>query len=58
MSTIVVVQKNGVACIGADTMSCLGTLRQKAHHIVNRSKITKIDQTYIGLTAPPPAWWC
>jgi ATP-dependent HslUV protease subunit HslV len=50
MSTIVVAQKNGVACIGADTMSCLGSLRQKAHHIVNKSKITKLGDTYIGLT--------
>lgn len=50
MSTIVVAQKNGVACIGADTMSCLGSLRQKAHHLVNKTKIAKIDETYIGLT--------
>ncbi len=50
MSTIVVAQKNGVACIGADTMSCLGSLRQKAHHIVNKTKITKIADSYIGLT--------
>lgn len=50
MSTIVVAQKNGVACIGADTTSSLGSLRQKAHHIVNKTKITKIDDTYIGLT--------
>ncbi len=50
MSTIVVAQKNGVACIGADTLSCLGSLRQKAHHIVNKTKITKINDTLIGLT--------
>lgn len=50
MSTIVVAQKNGVACIGADTMSSLGSVRQKAHHIVNKTKITKIGDTYIGLT--------
>lgn len=50
MSTIVVAQKNGVACIGADTMSCLGSLRQKSHHIVNKTKITKIEDSYIGLT--------
>lgn len=50
MSTIVVAQKNGVACIGADTMSCLGSLRQKANHVVNKSKITRIGDTYIGLT--------
>lgn len=50
MSTIVVAQKNGVACIGADTMSSLGSLRQKAHHIVNNTKITKQGDSYIGLT--------
>jgi ATP-dependent HslUV protease subunit HslV len=50
MSTIVVAQKNGVACIGADTMSCLGSLRQKAHHIVNKSKIIRLGDTYVGLT--------
>lgn len=50
MSTIVVVQKKGVACIGADTLSCLGSLRQKAQHVVNKTKITKIGDTFIGLT--------
>ncbi|MCB1225460.1 MAG: hypothetical protein KDK99_06585 [Verrucomicrobiales bacterium] len=50
MSTIVVVRKNGVACIGADTMSSLGSLRQRAHHVANCGKIAEIDGTYIGLT--------
>lgn len=50
MSTIVVAQKKGVACIGADTLSCLGSLRQKAHHVVNKTKITKVGDTFIGLT--------
>lgn len=50
MSTIVVAQKNGVACIGADTMSCLGSLRQRAHHVVNKTKVTKVGDTFIGLT--------
>lgn len=50
MSTIVVAQKNGVTCIGADTMSSLGSLRQKAHHVVNHTKITKQGDSYIGLT--------
>lgn len=50
MSTIVVAQKNGVACIGADTLSCLGSLRQKAHHVVNKTKITKVGDTLVGLT--------
>ena len=50
MSTIVVAQKNGYACIGADTLSSLGSLRQKASHVVNSSKITQIGDTVIGLT--------
>ena len=50
MSTIVVAQKDGVACIAADTMSCLGTLRQQAHHVANHSKIVKINDSYVGLT--------
>ena len=50
MSTIVVAQKNGMACIGADTLSCLGSLRQKAQHVVNKTKIARIGDTYIGLT--------
>lgn len=50
MSTIVVAQKNGVACIGADTLSSLGSLRQRAHHVVNKTKITKIGDTFVGLT--------
>jgi ATP-dependent HslUV protease, peptidase subunit HslV len=50
MSTIVVAQKNGKVCIGADTMSSLGSIRQRAHHVANHSKITKIGDTYVGLT--------
>jgi hypothetical protein len=50
MSTIIVAQKNGVACIGADTLSSLGSLRQKAQHVVNKTKVAKIGQSYIGLT--------
>jgi ATP-dependent protease HslVU (ClpYQ) peptidase subunit len=50
MSTIIVAQKNGLACIGADTLSSLGSLRQKAQHVVNKTKVAKIGETYIGLT--------
>jgi ATP-dependent HslUV protease, peptidase subunit HslV len=50
MSTIVVAQKNGKVCIGADTLSSLGSLRQRAHHVVNKTKITRVGDTLIGLT--------
>jgi ATP-dependent protease HslVU (ClpYQ) peptidase subunit len=50
MSTLVVAQKNGAVCIGADTLSCLGSLRQRADHVVNKTKIARIGDTWIGLT--------
>jgi ATP-dependent HslUV protease, peptidase subunit HslV len=50
MSTIVVAQKNGRVCIGADTLSSLGSLKQQAHHVVNKTKIAKVGDTFIGLT--------
>lgn len=50
MSTIVVAQKNGRVCLGADTMSSLGSLRQRSHHVANHSKVAKVGDTYIGLT--------
>jgi ATP-dependent HslUV protease subunit HslV len=50
MSTIVVAQKNGSICIGADTMSSLGPVRQRSHHVTNNTKITRVGDTYIGLT--------
>ncbi len=50
MSTIVVAQKNGMVCLGADTMSSLGSLRQRSHHVANHSKITMVGDTCIGLT--------
>lgn len=31
-------------------MSSLGSLRQRAHHVGNCSKVTKVGDTYIGLT--------
>jgi ATP-dependent HslUV protease, peptidase subunit HslV len=50
MSTIVVAQKNGRVCLGADTMSSLGSLRQRAQHVVNKTKVAKIGDSLIGLT--------
>ncbi len=50
MSTIVVAQKNGMVCLGADTMSSLGSLRQRSHHVANHSKITMVGDTCVGLT--------
>lgn len=48
MSTIVAVQKNGVAVIGADTLTKFGGTKENAGYIVNPSKIVKIGQSYIA----------
>jgi ATP-dependent protease HslVU (ClpYQ) peptidase subunit len=31
-------------------MSSLGSLRQRSHHVANHSKVTRVGDTYIGLT--------
>lgn len=48
MSTVVVVKKNGVAAIGADTMTKLGRSKQSAEYLKNSSKILKIGDSYIA----------
>ena len=53
MSTVVVVKKNGRACIGADTLTKRGYEKASAEYIANYSKILKFGNTYfatVGLT--------
>ncbi len=50
MSTIVVVRKNGIAAIGADTLTKVGYTRQSAKYVTNSSKIIQVGQTYIAIT--------
>jgi len=50
MSTIVVVRKNGIAAIGADTLTKIGYTRQSAKYVTNSSKIIQVGQTYIAIT--------
>ncbi len=50
MTTIVVVKKNGKACIGADTLTGWGSLKQKDAYVTNNSKILCIAENYFGLT--------
>lgn len=49
MSTIVIVKKAGKAVIAADTMSTFGSTQVLYRYTVNRTKIVKCDETYIGL---------
>lgn len=48
MSTIVVVRKDGIAVIGADTNGKNGYVKQRADYIKNHSKILKVNENYIA----------
>ena len=49
MSTIVVVRKNGIACIAADTLTTFGDTRQPAILDVAHDKVFFARQTHIGI---------
>jgi ATP-dependent HslUV protease subunit HslV len=50
MTTIVVVRKNGRACIAADTLSSWGSTLQSSAYLAGNSKIVKVGDTYIGIS--------
>lgn len=50
MSTIVVVKKNGLATIAADTLTTFGNTKESAEYIVNSEKIFKHNENYLGVT--------
>lgn len=50
MSTVVVVRKNGRACIAADSLTSWGSTKMNAAHLANNSKIVQVGDTYIGIT--------
>ncbi len=56
MSTIVVAKKNGIAAIGADTLTKHGYTKQHASFIANHSKIIKIGQSYMAITGDASLW--
>lgn len=49
MSTIVVVRKNGIACIAADTLTTFGGTRQPALLDAAHDKIFSTGQTHFGI---------
>ena len=50
MTTIVVVQKDGIAAIGADTMTKLGGTFESARYIENHSKLNQWGDNYFAHT--------
>ena len=49
MSTIVAVKKGNLACIAADSLTCLGSTKESAKYIADPSKIVKVGGSYIAI---------
>lgn len=49
MTTLVMVEKGGAACMAADTLICEGRRKQPARYVTRPEKIIEVDGTYIGL---------
>ena len=52
MTTIVVCRKNGVACIGADTLVSYGTTLEPADFVASPGKLLQVDQTHLAVAGP------
>jgi len=53
MSTLVMVERAGVACMAADTLTSFGSRKQSARYVERPEKILEIDGSYIGIVG-----WC
>lgn len=53
MSTLVMVEKAGIACMAADTLTTYGSRAQPARYVAHSDKILAIGDSYIGLVG-----WC
>ncbi|MCK5877296.1 MAG: hypothetical protein KAG43_06655 [Candidatus Marithrix sp.] len=49
MSTLVVVKKNGIACMAADTLTCFGNKKLSASYDAFPTKMLTVGDSYIGL---------
>lgn len=52
MSTVVVVKKNGLIALAADTMTKAGSSRETAEYVVNHEKIVRVGDNYLALAGP------
>ncbi len=53
MSTLVMVEKAGEACMAADTLTTWGSRKQSARYVARPEKILEVDGSYVGLVG-----WC
>ncbi len=49
MSTLVVVEKDGLRCMAADTMTSFGSQKQTARYVARPEKILRVGDSYVGL---------
>jgi ATP-dependent HslUV protease, peptidase subunit HslV len=50
MTTLVVVKKDGVAAIAADTLTKWGSIKESADYVVNNGKILQVGDSLIAVT--------
>jgi ATP-dependent HslUV protease, peptidase subunit HslV len=55
MSTIVVVRKDGLAAIAADSLSTWGLAKESAEYVINSKKILQVGESYLALSGPTSA---
>jgi ATP-dependent HslUV protease subunit HslV len=53
MSTLVMVEKAGVICMAADTLTSYGSRKQSARYVTRPEKIIEINGSYVGFVG-----WC
>lgn len=49
MSTLVMVEKDGFACMAADTLSSYGCRKERAKYVANPEKILQVGESYVGV---------
>jgi ATP-dependent protease HslVU (ClpYQ) peptidase subunit len=53
MSTLVIVRKKGVACLGADSLTSFGTRKQLGHYKADPDKVFRVGDSYFGVIGSP-----
>jgi ATP-dependent protease HslVU (ClpYQ) peptidase subunit len=48
MSTLVMVEKDGVACMAAETLTSYGSRKQQARYVTRPEKIIRVNDSYVG----------
>lgn len=48
MSTLVMVKKNGEACMAAETLMSIGSRKQSARYVASPEKILRVGDSYLG----------